>query len=132
MKKIKRHFSFNNFFPVGIENINFCTIMFTETSVTRLGDLAPIGRQIKLTGSFFNFRRAQLIGLQIGRFLKIPIFVAFHVQIHVNWSKLVLIKNNISKILLNNFKNSKNLQNESKFYFYESSDLFKSVVFSPL
>jgi len=51
-------------------------------------DLEPIGLQIELTGSFLNFRRAQLIGLQIGRFLKSHIFVAFYEQIHVNLSKL--------------------------------------------
>jgi hypothetical protein len=36
--------------------------MLDEFSVTRLGDLEPIGLQIELTGSFLNFRRAQLIG----------------------------------------------------------------------
>ncbi len=95
------------------------------TSVTRLGNLAPIGRQIKLTGSFFNFRRAQLIGLQIGQFLKSPIFVtfccfsSFHEQIHVNLSsqdccsfriKFQKFCNKIfkkSKFLPNNFKNLK-------------------------
>jgi len=45
------------------------------SSVTRLCDLAPIGRQFKLTGSFWNFRSAQFNGLQIGRSLKIPFFV---------------------------------------------------------
>jgi len=74
-----------------VSNIHVSVSMFYTSSVTRLGDLEPIGLQIKLTGSFLNFRRAQLIGLQIGQFWKVlflSLLVAFHEQIHVNLSKL--------------------------------------------
>ena len=93
----------------------FCLLYFIYAvvvlSVTRLGDLAPIGRQFKLTGSFLIFRGAQFVGLQIGRCLEIPNYVIIWWFLWTNQYKFGKIVTHIEMYFKVWKKNLKEFQN---------------------